>query len=126
MVSVARGASGVCQTLSLQKARSRASRLVTTVVLGLSYDPRMLRYHEKRVINGTGLDAKGAWLPITAGLRDWRSRMPVADVECFEAATGDLLDELGYPPRPATTGAGREIPRRFDQTGLRTRLEIPR
>lgn len=71
--------------------------------LGLSHDPTMLCFHEKRVVSGTSLDAKGAWLPITPGLRNWRSQMPAGEVERFEAAAGGLLDELGYPravPRP--------------------------
>ncbi len=50
--------------------------------------------------------SKRAWLPITPGLRDWRSQMSAEDVERFEAAAGDLLDELNYPravpnPKPA-------------------------
>ena len=65
--------------------------------LGLPYDDAMLRFHEGRTKTNPGLDAKHAWLPITPGLRNWRSQMPTEDVERFEAATGDLLDELGYP-----------------------------
>jgi hypothetical protein len=41
-------------------------------------------------------------MPVTAGLKDWRTQMPGVDTERFEAA-GDFLDELGYPrtvPRP--------------------------
>jgi hypothetical protein len=71
--------------------------------LGLPYDDAMLRFHEGRTRSNPGLDAKHAWLPITPGLRDWRSQMPGEDVERFEAAAGQLLDELGYPravPRP--------------------------
>jgi hypothetical protein len=64
--------------------------------LGLPYDDRMLRFHEGRTRNEPGIGAKRAWLPITPGLRDWRSQMPAADVERFEAAAGDLLEELGY------------------------------
>ena len=40
---------------------------------------------------------QAAWLPVTTGLRCWRPQMPADDVERFEAAAGDLLDELGYP-----------------------------
>ena len=43
------------------------------------------------------LDAKKAWRPVTAGLRVWESEMSAEEVERFEAAGGDLLDELGYP-----------------------------
>jgi hypothetical protein len=74
--------------------------------LGVAYDEAMLRFHEGRTKTDPGLSAKNAWLPITPGLRDWRTQMPAAEVERFEAAAGDLLDELDYPravprPRPA-------------------------
>jgi hypothetical protein len=35
-------------------------------------------------------------LPVTPGLRDWRTQMPLDDLERFEATVGDLLEELGY------------------------------
>jgi hypothetical protein len=65
--------------------------------LGLSYDDAMLRFHEGRQRAKPGLAAKKAWLPATPGLRVWRSQMPLEDIERFEAAVGDLLDELEYP-----------------------------
>lgn len=65
--------------------------------LGLAYDERMLRYHEGRTRTDPGLEAKQAWLPVTAGLRDWRTQMPVDAIERFEAVAGELLDQLGYP-----------------------------
>ena len=65
--------------------------------LGVHYDSAMLRFHEGRTKSKPGLDAKRAWLPITPGLRDWRSQMTIFNVERFEAAAGDLLEELGYP-----------------------------
>jgi hypothetical protein len=64
--------------------------------LGVPYDDAMLRFHEGRTRADPALDAKRAWRPITAGLRDWRTQMTSEDVERFEAAAGDLLDELGY------------------------------
>jgi Sulfotransferase family len=64
--------------------------------LGLPYADTMLEFHEGRTKTKPGLDAKRAWLPITRGLRDWRSEMRTEDLERFEAAAGDLLDELGY------------------------------
>ena len=73
--------------------------------LGVPYDEQMLQFHEGRTRTASGLDAKHAWLPITPGLRDWRSQMPPEDVERFEAVSGDLLDELGYRravPHPRT------------------------
>jgi hypothetical protein len=65
--------------------------------LGLPYHDAMLRFYEGREKADPGLDAKKAWHPITPGLRDWRSQMTLDDIERFEAAAGDLLDELGYP-----------------------------
>jgi hypothetical protein len=64
--------------------------------LGLAYDEAMLRFYETRRRNAPGLDAKEAWLPVTPGLRDWRSQMSASQLERFETAAGDLLDELGY------------------------------
>jgi hypothetical protein len=64
--------------------------------LGLPYDPAMLRFHEGRARSKAGLSAKKAWLPVTAGLRSWRQQMAPGDVVRFEAAAGDLLEELGY------------------------------
>jgi hypothetical protein len=81
--------------------------------LGVPFDGAMLRFHEGRTKNDPNLDAKHAWLPVTRGLRDWRTQMPADDVERFEAAAGELLDELGYTrvfprPRPETVeGATR-------------------
>ena len=77
--------------------------------LGVTFEERMLRFHEGRKRSVPPSDAKLAWLPsagdksefrlrpITAGLRDFRSQMSHADVEKFEAAAGELLDVLGYP-----------------------------
>lgn len=64
--------------------------------LGLAYDDAMVRFHERRHRTGPDLDAKHAWMPVTPGLRDWRSQATREDVERFEAAAGVLLDELGY------------------------------
>jgi hypothetical protein len=73
--------------------------------LGVDYYDSMIRFHEGHTMTREGLDAKLSWQPITAGLRNWRMQMCAEDVECFDAAAGDLLDELGYPragsrPRP--------------------------
>jgi hypothetical protein len=80
--------------------------------LGIPYDAAMLRFHEGRTRSKPGLSTKAAWLPVTGGLRDWRTQMDPADVPRFEAAAGDLLDELGYPRWAAS------VPRReLDQAG---------
>ena len=65
--------------------------------LGVPYDEAMVRFHERREDRKPGPDAKHAWLPATPGLRDWRTQMPADQVQRFEAATHDLLDELVYP-----------------------------
>ena len=65
--------------------------------LGVPYNEAMLRFYEGREKADPDLDAKKAWHPITPGLRDWRSQMTLDDISRFEAAAGDLLDELGYP-----------------------------
>jgi hypothetical protein len=64
--------------------------------LGLAYDAAMLRFHAGRVRSKPGLSAKRAWLPITAGLRRWQEQMATGDIVRFEAAAGDILDELSY------------------------------
>lgn len=65
--------------------------------LGIAFDGGMLRFNDGRVRTGTNLSAKSAWLPPTPGLRDWTTQMGSRDIEAFEAAAGDLLEELGYP-----------------------------
>jgi hypothetical protein len=64
--------------------------------LEVPYDAAMQRFHEGRMMPASDLDAKHGWLPITSGLRDWRSQMAALYQERFEAAAGMLLDELGY------------------------------
>jgi hypothetical protein len=65
--------------------------------LDLPYDDAMLKFHEGREKADPNLDAKKAWRPLTPGLRKWSEQMPAEDLERFEAAAGDLLEELGYP-----------------------------
>jgi Sulfotransferase family len=72
--------------------------------LGLRYDERMLGFHEGRTRDDPELDAKQAWRPVTPGLRNWRTEMPAAELERFEAAAGELLEELGYPRGAASPG----------------------
>jgi hypothetical protein len=51
--------------------------------LGLRYDARMLEFHEGRMRDDPGLDAKKAWRPVTRGLRNWQSDMPRDQVASF-------------------------------------------
>jgi hypothetical protein len=57
----------------------------------------MLRFHEGREKSNPDLDAKKGWRPLTPGLRKWSEQMSTEDLRRFEAAAGNLLDELGYP-----------------------------
>jgi Sulfotransferase family len=79
--------------------------------LGVPYDPGMLRFHERKRRKD---QRDHPWTPISSGHRDWRSQMPMPDVERFETACGALLDELGYP-----RGAARLS---CDNSGQITRL----
>jgi hypothetical protein len=96
--------------------------------LGVPYERSMLEFHQGRTRSDPGLSPKQAWLPITPGLRDWRSQMAGADVERFEAAAGDLLDELSYPRGcPSLAAAVRKEAARLRdcfERGLNTRTAI--
>jgi hypothetical protein len=83
--------------------------------LGVPFDEHMLRFHEGRVRHQPQLDAKKAWRPVTAGLRSWRSDMAPEDLARFEAAAGELLEELGYE-----LGAG-DLPPEFREQARRLR-----
>lgn len=67
--------------------------------LGIPFDDAMLRHQEnfkpRRGESGAILHAS-VGLPITPGLRNWRSDMALGDLERFEAAVGLFLEELGY------------------------------
>jgi hypothetical protein len=109
----------------VDRAAEECTRLCA--FLGVPYDERVLRFHEGRTRMVPGLDAKESWLPITPGLRDWRSQMPAADVERFEAVAGDLLNQLGYArafpnPSPTSQRSTQEIQQRFLEE-LRSRRE---
>ncbi|MBV9265469.1 MAG: sulfotransferase, partial [Acidobacteriaceae bacterium] len=67
--------------------------------LGLRFEDSMLRHHEnfkpRRGPNGNILHAS-VGLPVTRGLRDWRSELRTDDISLFEAAAASFLDQLGY------------------------------
>jgi hypothetical protein len=81
--------------------------------LGVPYDDVMLRFHQGSEHGAPGRGPKDAWRPVTSRLRDWRTQMPAGDIERFEAAAGELLDDLDYgrflptPSPAATTRAAR-------------------
>ena len=64
--------------------------------LRLPYDEAMLRFHEHHTQPGSTPPRRGPALPVTPGLRDWRNDLDHENVALFEAAAGDLLDQLGY------------------------------
>jgi len=98
--------------------------------LGLRFDAAMLRYHEGRTTSAPGLSTKRQWLPPTAGLRDWRTEMSTDDRDRFEAAAGDLLDELGYERRarrldPRLLDRSSRVRRRFGADVVARRRPLP-
>jgi hypothetical protein len=68
--------------------------------LGVPFESAMLRHQENFQVrhrpDGSLINARVA-LPITPGLRNWRSDLGEAELERFEAAGAVLLNELGYP-----------------------------
>jgi hypothetical protein len=89
----------------------------------------MLRFHEGRTRPKPGRSAKAAWLPVTAGLRSWKEQMPPEDIERFEAAAGDLLEELGYPPAanasPTAIRRASQLRARFAEHTRNGRRRVP-
>ena len=83
--------------------------------LGLPFDGAMLRHQEnfkpRRGPGGAILHAR-VGLPITSGLRNWRTEMTPAELGRFEAAVGPLLDELGY-----ARGIGQPRAEDLDEAG---------
>src|SRR5262249_29257584 len=71
--------------------------------LRLPYDEVMVRSYEEQARERSNAYPKHPWYPITTAALKWREDMKEPDIELFEAAAGDLLDELGYErafPRP--------------------------
>jgi hypothetical protein len=66
----------------------------------IEFHPAMFRYPERADSIARPLKYfhrhASLQLPVTKGLRDWRSQATRHDVEEFEAIAGDLLAELGY------------------------------
>lgn len=96
--------------------------------LGLGYDDAMLRFHERH--HGDGAPPRrGPGLAVTPGLRNWRSEMTDSDIRRFEAAAGDILDELGCERVSDATAEQRaradEVRRAFIEDALGRRRPIP-
>jgi hypothetical protein len=86
--------------------------------LDLPYDEAMINYHEHKEAGSWGRAAKGRWLPPTPGMKDRHSVLSIEEIGRFEAAAGDLLDELGYArpvprPSPRILGDVSEVRERF-------------
>jgi Sulfotransferase family len=93
--------------------------------LELTFDPAMLRHQERAEhllapLRGR-VHHETVALPITPGLRDWRSQLAADDVALCEVEAGDLLAELGYELaglRPSWRARAHRV--RLD-TGVRLR-----
>lgn len=90
------------QVIRYEELVEEPTRVLSSVcdLLELSFDPAMLRYFEApdRVVRGLGSQGHHdhLQLPLTTGLRDWRTQMRPAEVRRFESVAGDVLVELGY------------------------------
>jgi hypothetical protein len=86
--------------------------------LRLPYAEEMTRFHEGKTRRKPGRSSKAQWLPPIAGLRDWRTQLPIGDIERVEAVAGDLLRAHGYETRfdhctPATLARVQEVRETF-------------
>jgi hypothetical protein len=93
--------------------------------LALPFHDAMLRFHEGRTRPTPGLSAKRSWLPITAGLRDWRTELPADDVERIEGAAGPLLERLGYGRASPEVAPDRLAAAARVESAFRNRLPRP-
>ena len=85
--------------------------------LRLPYAEAMMRFRVGKTRVKARRGSKAQWLPPTAGLRDRRAQLSPGDVERTEAAVGDLLVRLRYPPRlEGFTTAARERVARVHET----------
>ena len=74
--------------------------------IGLVFEPGMLDYAGNVDVTRQP-HQQSLKRPPTPGLRDWRTDMPVGDIQAFEAVAGDLLAELGYETASQPTITGR-------------------
>ena len=98
--------------------------------LSIPYDEGVFKFHE-RLPDPRFHHKQKKWRPIVTGLRDWRTQMPVQDLERSEAAAGELLEELGYPRAvPEPPGEMMEntarIRKSFRQDVLAHRWRLPK
>jgi len=86
----------------------------------------MLHFHENRPPADSGLGPGHGWRPLARGVRDWRTQMAPDEVERFEAAAGELLDQLSYhrafpKPRPETVAEAIHIRKLLANESLNVR-----
>jgi hypothetical protein len=98
--------------------------------LGVPYDDAMVDFHRGQERGEPERSAKGAPRPVTARLRNWRTQMQAGDIERFEAAAGELLDDLGYgrflpSPNPAATTQAARLRERFARDLAARELAVP-
>ena len=73
-----------------------AAMRTATTFLGLPFEQAMLDDHVGRQRPKEGRSAKGAWLPPTSGLRDWRTQYTDDELALVDLLIGDVLAELGF------------------------------
>lgn len=98
--------------------------------LEIPFSIEMVEYADGKTRTDPGLSSMVRWLPPTPGLRDWRTEMSDDAIERFEAAAGDLLDELGYKrgvsQGPVLRAKGlRSVAEMFVQDLRSRRLTVP-
>ena len=85
-------------------ARPRQECIALSEFLEIPFDEAMLQHQKnfqpRKGPGGTILHAR-VGLPITPGLRNWRTEMSADELARFEAAAGTFLDELSYSRSPA-------------------------
>jgi hypothetical protein len=95
--------------------------------IALGFDPGMTCYFERHasVVDGLGGQQhhQHLALPVTRGLRDWRTQMRPADVARFERVAGSMLRELGYEYERPRGGFGERITTAFHISRGRVRAQ---
>lgn len=99
--------------------------------LKLPFDERMVTYHEGKTRIKAGRSSKAQWLPVTPGLRDWKTQLSADQVRGVEAATGDLLEQAGYARQYDTIDASirarvARLHERFTATAVADGRTLPR
>ncbi len=88
--------------------------------LNVDYHDSMHNYYLGRTQSAENMSANAAWLPPTPGMRNWRTEMFPEDVAKFEAAAGNLLEDLGFDLSPQ--GITAEI--KENVAGIRAQFRI--